>query len=1352
MTDIPTKKGATLSVTAAAMLFSFAASASAAYYPVAYLQSQNLLSGQIAVSISSFDYSVSALPAGSALRFQFSVDNSIWYNSSGTADGWDAAASGSNTISLSTLGWNGGSFYYKAKFTSSGSNTPILDDIALNYTSGSNYPPNQPSNSTPSSGGTAEKNQSLTAEAYSDTESDAHTDTQWQVDDDSDFSSPVWTRTAGAAETGTVVTSANGTFANELAGETALSIGTTYYWRVRYSDGNWSSWSAGTSMNVAAYYPSAYLVSTNILSGRAVSGIDSFTYNLSAKPSGTTASVQFSQDSSAWYNSSGVSGGTDTLSTGSNTIDLSGLGWSGANFYYRVKMTSGGTDTPVLDDVSIVYTATAATWDGSSSNDWNTGANWDIGSAPGNYHDVVISSDGSPVLSANEELGNLTIQTGGTLDLNGYDLVLNDGGSFSNFGTLRLHGDETLTSFTNDTDSGTVEYDGTGTYTSFPAGNSYGNIRFTNSGDWTPDGNMDVDGTFTMTGGTFRQGAYRLNIAGNMTIESGAVFTKSGNGSLLVLDGDLTLENAAGANLGNVQVGSSPDTTTLSRSLIADSLTVAAGDTLITNGYNVIVGTGGITNSGTIIASGGAGSTTSISTASGFVNHGTFTAGSSTLTVSGSLIIKGTFTANTGSVVLDGTSQTLSGSTTFYNLTKTVSSADTLTFYANDTFTVSNTLTLQGAVSNLLSLRSSTTGTQWRINPQGTRTISYLDVKDSNNTNATAMDATGGTNVNSGNNTNWQFSLPTVSFQSGALTVGETAGNTTLTITLSGTALSDVTIPFSYGGTATGTGTDYTFLTPSPLVLEAGETSTGIILSLTDDSAVESDETITLSLGTPTNASLGSTGSMTITLTSDDSAPAPAASSEETTSAATPSGGSRGGYDSAAMQSRIAQAHSRILALYEGKRRESVQIAAEENRAADEEQEAKERETRIAKRIAEHKAAIAQLQQEKEELQKKYALRREERYARALVLEEHRIAEEQVALETEQRALAEEQKANAVRREERLAERSRLTREGELARREEEEHEERAAKEREARIAQQIAEHEAAVAQSEKDQEELERKYALRRDERYALALKLEQEHAAAAQAALEAGQQTLREEQEANAKRREERLAKRERLEGVIYAAAPVADPSVIAERRGRLFAYVGTDPVIYADVPTDEWYAPYVSYVVEEKIATGYADETGKPKGEFGVANPVTIAEILKMAMEAADTDFAGVPPPRNNSAQNTWASSYVAKAEELHLPVVTPERNVNESATRGEVTAIILHALNMPIRVQEDRVRGIFTDIPDSHPYRREILAAFVFGIIQGDTDAEGNPTGTFRPDDPTNRAEVSKIIALVKEAFR
>jgi hypothetical protein len=119
----------------------------------------------------------------------------------------------------------------------------------------------------------------------------------------------------------------------------------------------------------------------------------------------------------------------------------------------------------------------------------------------------------------------------------------------------------------------------------------------------------------------------------------------------------------------------------------------------------------------------------------------------------------GVFTPRSGTVVLDGTSQTLSGATTFFNLTKQVASSVTLTFGtgASNRTTVTGTLTLEGTSGNLLLLRSSSSPTQWEINPQGTRSISFVDVQDSNNINATAISPTN--SVNSGNNTNWTFAL-----------------------------------------------------------------------------------------------------------------------------------------------------------------------------------------------------------------------------------------------------------------------------------------------------------------------------------------------------------------------------------------------------------------------------------------------------------------------------------------------------------------------------------------------------------------------------------------------------------------
>jgi hypothetical protein len=144
---------------------------------------------------------------------------------------------------------------------------------------------------------------------------------------------------------------------------------------------------------------------------------------------------------------------------------------------------------------------------------------------------------------------------------------------------------------------------------------------------------------------------------------------------------------------------------------------------------------------------------------------GAFTAPAVNMNVAGNWSNTGTFSANSGTITFTGTNQKIFGNTTFNNLTKDVSSAsaDTLMFQNGDTQTIGGTLTLTGGANSMLTLRScdangtESDGTQWLINPQGTKTINYLDVKDSDNTNSTVIDASGLSVANSGNNTNWKF-------------------------------------------------------------------------------------------------------------------------------------------------------------------------------------------------------------------------------------------------------------------------------------------------------------------------------------------------------------------------------------------------------------------------------------------------------------------------------------------------------------------------------------------------------------------------------------------------------------------
>jgi hypothetical protein len=158
------------------------------------------------------------------------------------------------------------------------------------------------------------------------------------------------------------------------------------------------------------------------------------------------------------------------------------------------------------------------------------------------------------------------------------------------------------------------------------------------------------------------------------------------------------------------------------------------------------------------------------------LSGGTFTATSGTLSVSGNFEHSaGMFTHNSGTVDLDGTDPSVTGSTTLSNLTKDTSQRCTLTLEDGETQTVTGTLTLKGDSGNMLLLRSSTDGQQWEIDPQGTRSIEYLSVKDSNNTNATAINASGTGSTSFGNNTNWTFSANTDGLEVMALTASITS-------------------------------------------------------------------------------------------------------------------------------------------------------------------------------------------------------------------------------------------------------------------------------------------------------------------------------------------------------------------------------------------------------------------------------------------------------------------------------------------------------------------------------------------------------------------------------------------------
>jgi hypothetical protein len=220
-------------------------------------------------------------------------------------------------------------------------------------------------------------------------------------------------------------------------------------------------------------------------------------------------------------------------------------------------------------------------------------------------------------------------------------------------------------------------------------------------------------------------------------------------------DGTLKLESLGSQNIINLTMDTNSGTVEIDNTAnISNFITGSTYNNLILNG------TGTVTLSAALVING------NLNLANGYLDD---SASNVQVNVKGDWIKgSGQFIPGTSTVNLNGSNQTIYGANTFYNLTKISSVSDGLGFMYGATQTITHNLTLQGPGASYLNLRSSVPGTQWKIDPQGTRTLTNLDVKDSNNINSTKISAITGNIINSGNNTNWLFDTvpPTITLNS----------------------------------------------------------------------------------------------------------------------------------------------------------------------------------------------------------------------------------------------------------------------------------------------------------------------------------------------------------------------------------------------------------------------------------------------------------------------------------------------------------------------------------------------------------------------------------------------------------
>lgn len=130
-----------------------------------------------------------------------------------------------------------------------------------------------------------------------------------------------------------------------------------------------------------------------------------------------------------------------------------------------------------------------------------------------------------------------------------------------------------------------------------------------------------------------------------------------------------------------------------------------------------------------------------------------------------------------------------------------------------------------------------------------------------------------------------------VQFTTTSSSASEAASSSNIAVSLANTSAATITVDYAVtGGTATGSGTDYT-LASGTLTFNPGNTTKNITISVNNDTIDEFDETVIITLSNPSNATLGTNTSHTFTINDNDTMPSVAFSlsssnaSEATTSA-----------------------------------------------------------------------------------------------------------------------------------------------------------------------------------------------------------------------------------------------------------------------------------------------------------------------------------------------------------------------------------------------------------------------------------------------------------------------------------
>lgn len=195
----------------------------------------------------------------------------------------------------------------------------------------------------------------------------------------------------------------------------------------------------------------------------------------------------------------------------------------------------------------------------------------------------------------------------------------------------------------------------------------------------------------------------------------------------------------------------------------------------------------------------------------------------------------------------------------------------------------------------------------------------------------------------------------------------------------------------------------------------------------------------------------------------------------------------------------------------------------------------------------------------------------------------------------------------------------------------------------------------------------------------------------------------------------------------------------SVLPAAGAAEFEKIRTYEGQFSDIPTDQWYAEYVSLAYEMGLMNGISEDCFNPDGNISVAEAIALAARLHSISSGKNAQF---------TQGTVWYQVYVDYAVENGVIADGEYTDLSKAATRAQFASIFAKAMPKEALCAINALTDEIPDVPANAAYAKAVYLLYNAGVLTG-----SDKYGTFNPKSHIMRSEVSTIVTrMADESLR